>query len=1853
MGGVVTSSYAVAGVGDGVSLAALRTRAIRYWLALVGLLSIALIYVNPAMIGALTAPSMPAPAVALPQLDVVAATFPALRVPKLHVAARPAPLKLPSALAVAAAQRQATHKVARNHPVHVPVVTTSYATAGSPVSPKTKTTSKASDPFAKVAVVTDTSGAPPTLPSTSTDSTPAVIADGVGASVAPAATSAATPAVTTPDDPPLGLPTAAVATNPVATAPATTDTTTPVTSADTTTTAVYNSTFTSPPATTGPDATPPPADPPAPAADPTPPATTGPGATPPPADPPAASDPATTTPPVTPPPAASVWQVGVAGSGTHSIVVGLSGGQVNVTIDGTTASRAASAVSGLALAGSAGDDTLTLDASASALSIAFDGGSGVDMVVGPGSDTTWKVTGAGAGSVDQLTFTGVENLVGAADNRDTFVFAPGGTLAGGIDGGAGGYDTLVVDGTRQTVSSNSTGPQSGSVTADGSVINYAGLEPVSVAANDVTINGTSGDDTITVTSTGTSITVSTGHTTTEDTVVTLPVTTTTLTIDGLGGNDSVVFVGTLNFLGATLTVRAESISLPAGASITGTGAILLSAHASNGTSNAPGTLTAQVNVNGQITTTGNLAIEALIDNVVSLTSQTLTGAGTSVTQAFAGTATAEIGAGAVVSAGTISMKAVTTTSLAYAANAPDLTISSALGTSGSLTVTVTNTTHAGIKGGAQVTAGLGALSLTEPASVLIQALDNLTLNAALTDTSDPTKLTTTLTGAFMNFDAIKATVTVSRNTQAYIQDAPLAPNLTLSSGGLVKLDAENTGSVTTSVASTIVGDVENTATLESAKAYVKDALLSVGGLAVTGSNATSYSATGKIARNSVTGDPQATISGSTINAGAQGVSLLASDTATIQSESKDLLLAPKTYLVTLTSTEARNDLTRSTTASATDSTITVAGIGNLTVAAAEAATLVAVDHAASIKSKTACSGGSLSGCLPSSSAKAASASLATNVVLGGTSAFVLRTAVTAHDVNVTATDSQHIDATSELSAVATTDEDAVSFTTFMANGDIALGASLAINTIGWDVSGLDFLHLVLVAVDALIGTSFGATSRPYVVTAYIEDSPLTASGNVSVRATGSEQINSTVTNAATSTQHGIFGAKSTSGDAIVSTNKVNSTVSATLSYTVDHTVSQQAAPLTHGDQVELTNGDVYRYLGSTLAGPVVLASQAYGDPLTWTLVNHPTITGALAVSALNSAEVFSNAKLVASSITTNDGGLHFANTIVSSFLPYDYSTDQGSKSVSFGTKVRIASGFGSPTWTASTGGTHVVSVPNGTAVQLDSAYGTPKLSTASGIRLLSRGDTVQLADDYAHGGTPGAVYDYVGPSGRVDLAAENFGDSARWAKVGGNPGSVYRYVSSTQTLDLDATDYSNGAFWQEIGGNQGAIYEYMGGGLPQTLNLATQNYADLGYWKPVKETTYIPQGINLTESNSTTVGLIVVMNDVRGGVEASIVNAVLRAASVSVSATDSSTIESKADASVKSSGGSSLTGGGTSLAANAVIATNLILDSAKGHIDGSRITTTSGGVAVNATLDGEIDALNATAAASGAKSVGIIIALNTVGWQLTNLGFATLDTILGGTLLGTAQPAEASAYLSNSTVDAAGDISLNASSSAHIEAAVTNTATSAPAAIMGAGGMSVAAVLSSNLVSSLTRAYVDFQGLGFDYTESSTPPLVKIGQRVQVANGDIYELVGAPRGPPLTDSVQHYAINPDWKRINAITAGGAVTVSAQSSASIVATTSMIAEVSPTNDAGAGILNSLAAALLDEYKYTSRSGTQVLAFGDKVRVADDFSDATAAGNTYQYLGIPGPIALGSQDYEDFALWKLLTPSNLIDSNVSYA
>ncbi len=111
------------------------------------------------------------------------------------------------------------------------------------------------------------------------------------------------------------------------------------------------------------------------------------------------------------------------------------------------------------------------------------------------SDNVWRITGNDEGTLNGVPFTDVGILLGGADNQDTFYVEPGGSLSGYLDGGRGGFDTLVVNGSFNSLVFTPTGPDSGTVDSDGDLITYAGLEPVSAGtASNVTFNGTVGAD---------------------------------------------------------------------------------------------------------------------------------------------------------------------------------------------------------------------------------------------------------------------------------------------------------------------------------------------------------------------------------------------------------------------------------------------------------------------------------------------------------------------------------------------------------------------------------------------------------------------------------------------------------------------------------------------------------------------------------------------------------------------------------------------------------------------------------------------------------------------------------------------------------------------------------------------------------------------------------------------------------------------------------------------------------------------------------------------------------------------------------------------------------------------------------------------------------------------------------------------------------------------------------------------------------------------------------------------------------------------------------------------------------------
>ncbi|HVW88076.1 MAG TPA: hypothetical protein VHC01_01295, partial [Gaiellaceae bacterium] len=560
-------------------MVSLRTRALRFWLAAVGLLSIGVLYVAPTVEAIVAA----RPARTLPAIAVPVTWFPPLAIPKLHAAPTIPHIKpAPSTPSQGTAGKQARKTI--------PVVRESYnfAPASSQAATPSKPGTYAASPvltalagaIANAPVTTDQSGTPEAI--TTTQATPTTDA-GVGTdpgALAPGSTTPPTPVTdptaTTPADPASSQPDATSTTN------------------GTFIPAPHNDTngSGSPPTTTDPAPTdPPPADP-APAgtdtpitSDTQPEISSGSVAPTTPSDPtpPTDSTPTDTSGTPSSPSTAvvlpSAWDVTAGG---QTVSVSVSDGNLVVTVGGTSTSKPLAEVSELDVTGPGALELTTAigipisynGVSAGSVSVtggsgstwSYDGGSGSvsggvtlsfenvttlaagggDTLNGPAADSTWDVTGDGSGTVGGASFSGFAHLVGAANNRDQFVFGPNGSISGGIDGGPGGYDTLVLDGgSTQHVHYASVDSHSGSVSRDGNVITYTGLEPVveNGSAPDESYGGTTGDDNIVIADDAGagdgSFTISAN--TSESITVTNADQIQTLTIDAGAGNDSVEY----------------------------------------------------------------------------------------------------------------------------------------------------------------------------------------------------------------------------------------------------------------------------------------------------------------------------------------------------------------------------------------------------------------------------------------------------------------------------------------------------------------------------------------------------------------------------------------------------------------------------------------------------------------------------------------------------------------------------------------------------------------------------------------------------------------------------------------------------------------------------------------------------------------------------------------------------------------------------------------------------------------------------------------------------------------------------------------------------------------------------------------------------------------------------------------------------------------------------------------------------------------------------------------------------------------------------------------------------------------
>jgi len=451
-----------------------------------------------------------------------------------------------------------------------------------------------------------------------------------------------------------------------------------------------------------------------------------------------------------------VTQVGSASDG---------GVIVDLTVGGLT-ERYGSADEGIfdiVADGAGGDDSFQfIDVTAS---VHLLGGEGSDTLFGPWADSSWLIDGQDSGVVANLDFIEIENLRGAADNLDTFIFTPDGAISGVVDGGSGGFDTLEVDATGfDTVTATASGPNSGTLSFDGRLLTYEGLEPVEITGvPNVEIHGTSGDDQLVIENDpGNVLNLRVREVAgAAESVSFAKASLVSLTVDALDGIDSITVTDPVVLGGGSLSLFAETIHV--NANISGATDVDLIAEADGGAL-TPGILwdyggpaaVAEVEVAGAISASGAVTVRAEVDKGFTLNAGTLTGDGiysiTSHSQA-----TARVLDAASITADSLEVAARTFGDISFTAT--DVLVLS------TVTIDVDNVTHAGIDEGAHVDVA-GVTTGTGSPALLVDAQDQSQIVVDIAAVTLPALIA----DALPSFDFLLSTVTFNRDTLAYIGD---------------------------------------------------------------------------------------------------------------------------------------------------------------------------------------------------------------------------------------------------------------------------------------------------------------------------------------------------------------------------------------------------------------------------------------------------------------------------------------------------------------------------------------------------------------------------------------------------------------------------------------------------------------------------------------------------------------------------------------------------------------------------------------------------------------------------------------------------------------------------------------------------------------------------------------------------------------------------------------------------------------------------------------------------------------------------------------------------------------------------
>ena len=619
-----------------------------------------------------------------------------------------------------------------------------------------------------------------------------------------------------------------------------------------------------------------------------------------------------------------------------------------------------------------------------------------------------------------------------------------------------------------------------------------------------------------------------------------------LAIRGGDGNDNLL-LREADIGSASLIIEAETLSLPVNQSLITDADIVLRANDSveSDNDNQPLSLLAQIDIQGSLIAGGLIQLEASVSADVAIEKPGVIASENLILETEA---SVSVGAAATIQARELAITATTTNTIDVYAEAG----------SGSVVVNAKQITEAGIAGGATLI--ITPAADDDGVTLLVEAVGRTQITAELNT------LDSVVTSLIGGFDVGVSSITLDRNTSAYIGDDDervSIAGLYDATAGLVQVSAANLdgddSGIEGSVVSGLIGVQTNTIK-DNVSARIESADMDVDGAEVYALNAGSYSSSAKVARNIATGDTIALLKD--VDLAALGdVLVVALDEASFTAASEGFSAeVPLIKNVSFGIASASNTISRNVSAKLQDA---VVSSGGLYVIASSRQTLDATTESLAV------TGGDGSG----SSSFSFGGTFAWNQLLGKIQSSMTDSEVDAGDEgNVTV----QANNASEVNAKTTAG------TSVSDSPGAAGGASLSFNAVGWDMG-----NIAAATINSLLGSDIGTTSIPMEILSLVTNSTVDAGGDLTITATDEIALDAYISNSAESSASEAAGALSIGAAAVLASNRVRSDTRARVYGLRDNDTNDLLHVLTIGGAVDIGAEDA-----ASIAAEVSMSSSA-------------------------------------------------------------------------------------------------------------------------------------------------------------------------------------------------------------------------------------------------------------------------------------------------------------------------------------------------------------------------------------------------------------------------------------------------------------------------------------------------------------------------------------------------------------------------------------------------------------------------------------------------------------------------------------